>query len=78
MTVLASRVLEDTEQETARLSALKQLAPEVATTNDRLFAFTEQTLAASYGNEPQTAMIPDTIAVLVLRQTKTAHLRRCC
>ncbi len=30
MTVLASRVLEDTEQETARLSALKQLAPEVA------------------------------------------------
>ncbi|HHW7518643.1 YdcF family protein [Mannheimia haemolytica] len=63
MTVLASRVLEDTEQETARLSALKQLAPEVAQRMTDFFAFTEQTLAASYGNEPQTAMIPDTIAV---------------
>lgn len=63
MSVLAARVLEDREQENARFVALRQLDQNVAQRMADFLAFTEQTLAANYSNEPQTAMIPDTIAV---------------
>ncbi|MFA9488608.1 MULTISPECIES: YdcF family protein [unclassified Mannheimia] len=63
MSVLAARVLEDSEQEAARYSALKQLNPDVAQRMADILTFTEQTLAERYGNEPQTDMVPDTIAV---------------
>lgn len=60
---LASRVLEDTEQEKARFVALNKLNSGVAQKMADFFHFTEQTLATSYGSAPQTEMVPDTIAV---------------
>ena len=63
VSVLASRALENPEQENARLQALKQLNPKVAERMAQFLKFTEQTIFARYGTEPQTAMIPDTIAV---------------
>lgn len=63
MSVVASRVLENPNTEAERLLALYQISPSIAQKVQQYLHFTDTMLAASYGSEPQTTMIPDTIAV---------------
>ncbi|EPZ00038.1 autotransporter domain-containing protein [Mannheimia haemolytica] len=63
MSVVASRVLENPNTEAERLLALYQISPSIAQKVQQYLHFTDTMLAASYGSEPQTTMIPDTIVV---------------
>lgn len=58
MSVVASRVLENPNTEAERLLALYQISPSIAQKVQQYLHFTDTMLAASYGSEPQTTMIP--------------------
>ncbi|GHH99733.1 ElyC/SanA/YdcF family protein [Neobacillus kokaensis] len=63
VTSMIQRFEGNKEDENARLKVLQRVSPHAAKDMKNLFYFVEENMYADYGNEPQTNMAPDAIAV---------------
>ncbi|MCQ6282840.1 ElyC/SanA/YdcF family protein [Bacillus sp. EB600] len=63
VTSMIQRFEGNKEDENARLKVLQRVSPHAAKDMKNLFHFVEENMYADYGNEPQTNMVPDAIAV---------------
>lgn len=63
VTSMIQRFEGNKEDENARLKTLQRVSPQAAKDMKDFFIFAEKNMYADYGNEPQTDMVPDAIAV---------------
>jgi uncharacterized SAM-binding protein YcdF (DUF218 family) len=64
VTSMIQRIEGNKEDVSARLKALQRVSPQAAKDIKDFFHFVDENMDANYGNEPQTDMVPDAIAVL--------------